>query len=454
MAEEIPQLVDLDLNPVSNKSVQNHEATQQSAAQVDTASNDVENEAGSKKRIPATILTGFLGSGKTTLLNYILNENHGKRIAVIMNEFGDSQGVDKSLVTKNDKGDTVEEWLDLDNGCLCCTVKDKGIKAIETLMEKRGKFDYILLETTGVADPGRIAGMFWTNEEFDSDIYLDGIVTLVDAKNFKKELNKPNHTRDKDSPSEIQNQIALADRIIINKLDLVSEEQLHNVEDIIRNMNQVAQIKTSIYSKIDLDFVLSIGAYSDPSALLISKIQDLKETSKKDTSRPNSTDSTIKTICFEYPPSPNPNTPNNDNNVTNVVEWNKIDEWIQILLWENQIPGTTSANNNNNNNNNSNDQEQQQQQQQQQQQESEAMEILRIKGVLKVKNFFEVGSPQPSDDSQSHIMVQGVREIYEATKIDASVTPSDQLPNKLILIGRNMDHEGLKNSWLTLISSN
>uniref|UniRef100_A0A3Q4HJW4 COBW domain containing n=1 Tax=Neolamprologus brichardi TaxID=32507 RepID=A0A3Q4HJW4_NEOBR len=132
-------------------------------------------------QIPVTIITGYLGAGKTTLLNYILTEQHNKRIAVILNEFGEGSALEKSLAVSQ-AGELYEEWLELRNGCLCCSVKDNGLKAIENLMEKKGKFDYILLETTGLADPGAVASMFWVDAELGSDIYLDGIVTVIDAK--------------------------------------------------------------------------------------------------------------------------------------------------------------------------------------------------------------------------------------------------------------------------------
>merc|ERR1719244_615259 len=139
------------------------------------------------KRIPVTIITGQLGAGKTTLLNHVLTEQHGKKIAVILNEFGEGDSLEKSLSVGQD-GDLFEEWLELRNGCLCCSVKDNGVKAIENLMKKRGKFDYVLLETTGLADPGPIASMFWMDEALCSELYLDGVVTVVDAKYSVKQL--------------------------------------------------------------------------------------------------------------------------------------------------------------------------------------------------------------------------------------------------------------------------
>lgn len=146
-------------------------------------------EVGNAVRVPVTILTGYLGAGKTTLLNYILTQEHNKKIAVILNEFGEGSSMEKSLNISQD-GDLFEEWLELRNGCLCCSVKDNGVKAIENLMKKRGKFDYILLETTGLADPGPIAALFWMDKQLESEIYLDGIITVLDSKYAQKNITE------------------------------------------------------------------------------------------------------------------------------------------------------------------------------------------------------------------------------------------------------------------------
>lgn len=140
------------------------------------------------KKIPITIVTGYLGSGKSTLLQNI-GKTANKRLAIILNEFGDSSVIEKS-VTIQDQDDSVQEWLDIGNGCLCCTVKDNGVTAIENLIENsKDKIDYILLETTGVADPAPIAKMFWLDEGLASNIYIDGVVTVVDAEHITKCLD-------------------------------------------------------------------------------------------------------------------------------------------------------------------------------------------------------------------------------------------------------------------------
>lgn len=235
-----------------------------------------------QKKIPVTIITGYLGSGKTTLLNFILTANHGKRIAVILNEFGDSMSIEKSTLVKQgnqksaEETSLFEEWLELRNGCLCCSVKDAGVKAIENLLEKRGKFDYILLETTGLADPGPIASMFWLDDELQSDIYLDGIVTLVDARFCYKHLEKSQDTLD-----EFRKQVGAADRIIINKTDLIDAECQSGLMNQLSRMNALAAIYCTEYSKIPLDFILDIRAYDFEKCVeavqIQSKMQSLAE---------------------------------------------------------------------------------------------------------------------------------------------------------------------------------
>uniref|UniRef100_K7A0U1 COBW domain containing 1 n=1 Tax=Pan troglodytes TaxID=9598 RepID=K7A0U1_PANTR len=205
---------------------------------VETTQSEEEEKSGLGAKIPVTIITGYLGAGKTTLLNYILTEQHSKRVAVILNEFGEGSALEKSLAVSQG-GELYEEWLELRNGCLCCSVRDNGLRAIENLMQKKGKFDYILLETTGLADPGAVASMFWVDAELGSDIYLDGIITIVDSKYGLKHL-----TQEKPDGliNEATRQVALADIILINKTDLVPEEDVKKLRTTIRSINGLGQI--------------------------------------------------------------------------------------------------------------------------------------------------------------------------------------------------------------------
>uniref|UniRef100_A0A8D3BNT9 COBW domain containing n=1 Tax=Scophthalmus maximus TaxID=52904 RepID=A0A8D3BNT9_SCOMX len=208
------------------------------------------------EQIPVTIITGYLGAGKTTLLNYILTEQHNKRIAVILNEFGEGSALEKSLAVSQ-AGELYEEWLELRNGCLCCSVKDNGLKAIENLMEKKGKFDYILLETTGLADPGAVASMFWVDAELGSDIYLDGKIFQLTEDKSEGLVN------------EAVRQIALADLTIINKTDLVDEEELNHVRDTVRSINGLVKILESQRSRVDLSEVLDLHSFDSKDGLLL-----------------------------------------------------------------------------------------------------------------------------------------------------------------------------------------
>lgn len=355
---------------------------------VDTGDNLSETEKPVK--VPITIITGYLGAGKTTLLNYILTAEHGKKIAVIMNEFGDSLDIEKSL-TINKDGESVEEWMEVGNGCICCSVKDTGVAAIESLMEKKGRFDYILLETTGLADPGNLAPLFWVDEGLSSTIYLDGIVTLVDAKNVLRSLDDPSGKveghEDSDAHGPLMTtahvQISHADVIVINKADLVSELELDAVRERIQSINGIAKIHTTKQSVVPRleGFLLDLHAYD--------RVEGLDMASSKGHSHLDSSISTISIPLGVLQPS----------------QVAKVDKWLQSVLWENELPGIDKV------------------------QDKAKFEVHRVKGRLVL-----------SDGGVK--MVQGVRELFEifdSPEEKGKEAGADMASGgKMVLIGRHL----------------
>ena len=203
-------------------------------------------EQSSSEKVPVTVLTGYLGAGKTTLLNRILSEPHGKKYAVIVNEFGEI-GIDNDLVVGAD-----EEVFEMNNGCICCTVRGDLMRILDGLMRQKGKFDAIIVETTGLADPAPVAQTFFMDENVGRKTRLDAVVTVADAKWLNERL--------KDAP-EAKNQIAFADVILINKTDLVSADELSDVEARIRGINPYAKLHKTERAKIPLDAVLGRNAF-------------------------------------------------------------------------------------------------------------------------------------------------------------------------------------------------
>ncbi|KAK4662754.1 hypothetical protein QC763_603540 [Podospora pseudopauciseta] len=351
------------------------------------------------KKVPITIVTGYLGAGKTTLLNYILTAKHGKKVAVIMNGHSSALDIEKSL-TVNKDGEAVEEWLEVGNGCICCSVKDTGVNAIESLMEKKGKFDYILLETTGLADPGNLAPLFWVDDGLASTIYLDGIVTLVDAKNILRSLDDPagkvEGHEDSDDHGPVMTtahvQISHADVIVINKSDLVSGEGLEAVRERITSINGLAKIFVTSQSVVpDLEgFLLDLHAYDS--------VDELDRAGRGH----SHLDKTISTLSIPL-----------EELTTNQLT--AVDAWLRSVLWENELPGNKAAN-------------------------GPAFEIHRVKGRL----FIEDGAEK---------MVQGVREIFDI--FDSPAPSSGDVPRKgkLVLIGRHLTDLDFEKSLLDAVQT-
>ncbi|KFY36548.1 hypothetical protein V495_07812 [Pseudogymnoascus sp. VKM F-4514 (FW-929)] len=379
--DEPPQLVDVETELVASEEV---------------------DKVGDNLKVPLTIVTGYLGAGKTTLMNYILTEQHGKKIAVILNEFGDSVDIEKSISVSKD-GDQVEEWLEVGNGCICCSVKDIGVTAIETLMKKSGAFDYILLETTGLADPGNIAPLFWMDEELGSSIYLDGIVTLVDAKNILKSLDEPApETADHDDHhgtvlTTAHLQISHADVVVINKADLVSEEELEAVKDRVGAINGLAKIHVTQQGKVPQleGFLLDLHAYDNAEGM---------DMAQKGHSH---LDPRISTVTIKVPRLNEEQVPN-------------LDAWLRSILWDSKLPDSSTeiaaA---------SSDQ-------------SPTFEIYRLKARL------------PMSDGSVKI-VQGVRDVFEIKDaLDQTQRAAPELEEgKIVVIGRDMANLDFERSYFS-----
>lgn len=209
-------------------------------------------------RIPVTIITGFLGSGKTTLLNHILTQDHGRRIAVIENEFGEIN-IDSELVAKREVLEgTTDTITMLSNGCLCCTVRDDLIKALNKLYDRRNEFDHIVIETTGLANPAPIISSFYADARLPDRVRLDGVVTVVDAKFAERHLNEE---KPEGVVNEAVEQIAYADRIVLNKTDLVTPAELKRLEGRVRGINELASMQRTQRSVVPVDYVLGVGGF-------------------------------------------------------------------------------------------------------------------------------------------------------------------------------------------------
>lgn len=226
-------------------------------------------------RVPISIITGFLGAGKTTLINHILTQPHGYKIAVILNDFGDNLGIERALVqegSRRTQGEggrdadaaaepIVEEWVEVGNGCICCSVKHSFVLALEQLLEQRSRFDYILLETTGLANPGPVIQMLWTDEELESPLRLDSVITVVDGRNILTQLEE---SPDGSGRKLAQLQIAFADVVLLNKLDLIASDPdtAKRIEEHIWAINATAEVMRTERCAVDVGKLLNSRLFS------------------------------------------------------------------------------------------------------------------------------------------------------------------------------------------------
>uniref|UniRef100_A0A0D3FBN8 CobW C-terminal domain-containing protein n=1 Tax=Oryza barthii TaxID=65489 RepID=A0A0D3FBN8_9ORYZ len=332
-------------------------------------------------RIPATIITGFLGSGKTTLLNHILTAHHGKRIAVIENEYGEVD-IDGSLVAAQTAG--AEDIMMLNNGCLCCTVRGDLVRMIGELVDKKkGKFDHIIIETTGLANPAPIIQTFYAEDTVFNDVKLDGVVTLVDAKHARLHLDE---VKPKGIVNEAVQQIAYADRIIVNKIDLVSEPEVSSLVERIRSMNRMAHLKRAEYGKVDLDYVLGIGGFD------LERIESASHMTTTQGMNINMTMNTIITTIITMTMN------------TNMTIMHTITPMILADMWLGNLLLERSD------------------------------DIYRMKGLLSVS-----GMPQ-------RFVFQGVHDIFQGSP-ERMWEPNEPRINKIVFIGKNLNGEELEKGF-------
>lgn len=254
------------------------------------------NETPSK--LPVTLLTGYLGAGKTTLLNRILSEEHGKKYAVVVNEFGE-EGIDNDLVIDAD-----EEIFEMNNGCICCTVRGDLIRIVGGLLKRADQFDGILIETTGLADPGPVIQTFFVDDEISENVSLDAVVTMVDAKHFLETV---------DDAHECEEQVAFADIVILNKTDLIDEEGLNAVESKIRSLNKFAAIHRTERASLPIDTVLGRGAFD------LKRLIEIEPGFLEEDPKDHEHDDTIASVSLK---SDNP------------IQPDKFSEWMRSFIQE------------------------------------------------------------------------------------------------------------------------
>ncbi|KAM9959310.1 hypothetical protein ACTFIR_000382 [Dictyostelium discoideum] len=394
------------------------------------------------KKVPVTLITGFLGSGKTTFLNYILNENHGKKIAVIQNEYGQSIGIETAMIVDSN-GEKIQEWLEFPNGCICCTVKDDFLQSIEDLLKRSDKFDYILIESTGMGDPGQISASLWVDEELESPIYFDSIITLVDSKHIEKHIEKsklnsnPNNNNNNNNKkkedddndddddddieihgtdikyysTEVERQIAFADIILLNKIDLLDQSNLNNeiktITERIKSINPIAKIITTERSVVPLDKVLDVKAYNPNIELLKEYLDQFQkgQNSNNQHQHQHNNNEEESSSCNEC--SLTTNTSNHSKFINTVcitedgdIDLTEFNRWIGNLLWEEKKDC-----------------------------------IFRCKGLISVKGQDE------------KYILQGVYATFEVLPSGLLWSKDEKRHNKIVLIGESLNQNELEQSF-------
>lgn len=340
------------------------------------------------EKTPVTVITGYLGAGKTTLLNRILTEEHGKKYALIINEFGEV-GIDNDLVIDSD-----EEIFEMNNGCICCTVRGDLIRIIEGLMKRRDRFDSIIIETTGLADPGPVIQTFYADADVARQTKLDSIITVVDAKFI--------HDRLHDS-REAQEQVAFADIILLNKIDLMTQAELDHIRSLIRQINPFARIHDTIRSQIDLGLILGQSAF-DLDRILVNDPHFLEQGHEHE----HDDDHHHCGADCDHDHHHHHHHHKHDNEVTSVsltldrpMDAEKFETWFSALL------------------------------------AAEGQNLLRGKGILAFK------------ESDHRFVVQSVHMIREGD-FERPWKDNEKRLSRLVLIGRHMDTQKLQESFALL----
>lgn len=332
-------------------------------------------------KVPVTILTGFLGSGKTTLLHYILTEQHNLKIAVIVNEFEFGKSIEKGLTLKSsEKSD--DEWLELNNGCMCCTAQSQAVLALEKLMMRKGSFDLILIETSGLADPGPIAANFWQDDALCAILQLSGIVAVVDSKNILKYL------ADEDVKAEVSRQLLMADRIVLNKTDLVSGEELAAVSKELTTWNSTATQLQSSFCQLSptlLKELLFINTTNDASILA---------------TLPEHRHSGISSVAIEIAGA-------------SVASTLAVDFLCRDLLYDEKQP----------------------------------FEVVRCKAAIWSRDGkrprADLNDGDPADSNALRVLqLQSIGEMFDVREMEAATVPP--LCNRFLILGRNLDESVLR----------
>ncbi|AFR95366.2 cytoplasmic protein [Cryptococcus neoformans C23] len=347
-----------------------------------------------RPQVPITLLTGYLGAGKSTLLQYILTASHGYRIAVCMNDFGDTTDIESKSLTMSDPNSstTTSEFLSLPNGCLCCSVKDMGIAAIEDMVMKApGGVDWVVVELTGLADPTPIVKSFWSNEEM-GDLFLDGVVCVVDSRNVLKQLDGE---KDYNEITECQKQVASADVILLNKIDLVSEEHLSKVERAVRELNATLRIHYTKNSQAPISELFHIRAFTNSVTPAIKEAPaalDDDHQHSSDCGHPHEggellphRNARINTTLIPIPP-------------LNLLQYNKLNTFLEFVLWSATFPASSKV----------------------------APEILRTKGYITLQ------------DDRAFVL-QGVADLFELKEVDRALDP--EMEGKIVFIGKGVGED-------------